>query len=229
MCKNWSWMIRQKMIRQKMIRGTMLRGALLAALVCSVANAQTDSTDPKAALKNVYSAVQRADAEAIRQAILVENDPQEDLARAYAATIVAGKKLADAAKQKFPGVAVAFTQGTIFPEDARQIDTARVSVNGDSATINIAGQPTPRMMRRVDGNWRLYIPTGNGNASEDRTRLLTMLKAMTDAMTLSANEINDNKYTDIQDAESTVKERLGAVWAKSLQENPPTSRPTSQP
>ncbi|HVT90219.1 MAG TPA: hypothetical protein VHD56_15310 [Tepidisphaeraceae bacterium] len=193
----------------------------------SLASAQT-SSDPKSALKNLHAAFEKADAPAIQQFLYVENDPQQELARGYAGVVVAGKRLADGAKKKFPGSAVPFTQGTTLPEDAAQIDAAEVSINDDTATLKIPGQPVPQTLRMIEGSWKLIVPTGTAHTDEERTRMLKLLKALTDAMNLSADEINDNKYTTVQDAEAAVKQRLGAVWSKALQTDAPTSAPTTQ-
>src|ERR1700733_10051814 len=87
-------------------------------MVCSApAFSQVDASAPKAAMKSLYAAVQRGDAAAVRQPLSVQNDPDQQIASAYADLILASKRLGDIANQKFPGSSNAFAQGTLLPED----------------------------------------------------------------------------------------------------------------
>src|SRR5439155_10222100 len=86
--------------------------------------AAPDLSSPKAALRSLYSAVEAADAGAIRQVLLAENPPQERLAAAFSDLIVAGRKLSDAARDKFGAAGDAIGRATITEEDAAKIDQA---------------------------------------------------------------------------------------------------------
>jgi hypothetical protein len=187
-----------------------------------------DASTPKAAMKSLYAAVQRGDAATIRQLLSVQNDPDQQIASSYADLILAGKRLGDITLQKFPGSSNPFAQGTLLPEDAAKIDSADVSVNGDSAKLKFADQPSPIVLKHAGDGWRIVIEQDQDTLKR-RADQLFLLKGMTDAMNKSADEINADKYATVEDAESAVKNRLGAIVSKALQSDLPTSKPATQP
>jgi hypothetical protein len=205
-------------------------GAAFFAIVFSVLNpaiAQMDLSNPKAALKSLYTATQKADAEAIQKIMLVENDPQGEALKAYGDLIVAAKKLSDLAKQKYGAVPNAFAQPGILPEDAAKIDSSELTTTGNTATIKIMGKADPIMLQKVDGSWRVMLSQGADNA-EHRTKRIELLRDMTEAMNKTSAEIAGDKFATVQEAETRVKERLGAALLRSMQTDPPTSGPATQ-
>jgi hypothetical protein len=187
-----------------------------------------DASTPKAAMKSLYAAVQRGDAPAIRQLLLVQNDPDQQIAAAYADLVLACKRLGDVASQKFPGSSNAFAQGTLLPEDAEKIDSAELTSDGQTAKLKFADQSAPILLKHTDDGWRLVVEQDDDSAKH-RTEQLSLLRSMTTAMTKSADEIDADKYATAEDAESAVKDRLGAVVSKALQSDLPTSKPATQP
>jgi hypothetical protein len=134
----------------------------------AAAGAQDDTSSPKAAVKSLYTAVGRGDAQAVREILLVEDDPQQQLVGAYANVILAGKKLGDVVKQKFPGMTGAFAQGTITPEDAARVDAATVTIESDHATLKMPEKTGQQKggdqqkgetlkLKRVEGTWRVIV------------------------------------------------------------------------
>lgn len=210
---------------------SLLRRSFVALAIlifsASVALAQNEIADAKSAVKNLYISVARADSAAIRQYLFVENDPQEELAKAYADLILAGKKLADSARKRYPGSPAAFAQGAILPEDAALIENADVKVTGDDAVIRFAGRTSAINVRRINGAWRVVMRQGADDSAEHRQRQLAMLAGMADAMNKSAEEIDANTYVKVEEAETAVKDRLGSVLAKALQDHPPTTEPAA--
>jgi hypothetical protein len=204
--------------------------AALVLLVTTSTRAQVDTSNPKAAVKSLYGAVAKGDASALRSILLVDGDPQQQFVAGYAELIIAGKRLADAAKAKYPGVATAFTQGTILPEDAAKIDSAKVSIEGETATVKVNDRDEPLKLRKVDGAWRVVVGTQEpGSAPAQRESQLTLLRGLTEAMNASAQDITADKFGSAQEAETAVKDRLGAVLTKALQNEGPTSKPTTRP
>lgn len=209
---------------------TWIRIMLAAAMLAPVsALAQSDASAPKAAVKAFYAAVQKGDANAISQVLLLENDPQQELARAYAGLILAGKQLGDAAKAKYPGVSNMLAQGTIAPEDAAKIDSASVTVTGDTVVLKPSPTADPLTLRKVNDTWRVVIDTGDDAKPENLSQRLALIRGLSDAMKESAKEVAEDKYVTAQDAENAVKLRLGSVLSKALQSNLPTSKPTTKP
>jgi hypothetical protein len=210
-------------------RLTILILVLLTAAVVPV-RAQVDTSTPKAAVKSLYGAVAKGDAAVVRQVLMVDGDPEQHFAAGYADLILAGKHLADAAKSKYPGVADAFTRGTILPEDVAKVDSAKVSIDGENATVKINDRDEPLKLRQTNGAWRVVVGTpGSVSTPAQRENQMNLIKGLIAAMSQCADEITADKYATAQEAEAAVKERLGAVVAKALQNEPPTSRPTSKP
>jgi hypothetical protein len=200
-----------------------------ALMICaSPVFSQVDASTPKSALKSLYAAVQNGDATTIRQLLIVQNDPQQQIANAYADLILAGKRLGDVASHKFPGSSNAFAQGALLPEDAAKIDSADLTVDGDTAKLKFAEQQSPIVLKQTDAGWRLFVEQSDDTPKHHADQLL-LLHAMTDAMNKSADEIDADKYATVEDAESAVKNRLGAVVSKALQSDISTSKPASQP
>jgi hypothetical protein len=197
-------------------------------ICCAPAFSQVDASTPKAAMKSLYAAVQRGDAATIRQLLSVQNDPDQQIASSYADLILAGKRLGDITLQKFPGSSNPFAQGTLLPEDAAKIDSADVNVNGDSAKLKFADQQSPIVLKHGGDGWRIVIEQDQ-DTPKRRADQLFLLKGMADAMNKSADEINADKYATVEDAESAVKNRLGAIVSKALQSDLPTSKPATQP
>ncbi len=187
-----------------------------------------DAISPKAAVKSFYAAVNRGDAAAVRQLLFIQDDPQQQLVAAYADLILAGKRLGDTAKQKYPGVTDAFAQGTLAPEDALEIDAATVTIEADTATLKLKDRDEPLKLRRTAGGWRVVVSDEPDASPAHRAEQLLLLQSLTEAMSQSAEEIAADKYPTAQDAENAVKDRLSAVQAKLMQSTPPTSRPATQ-
>jgi hypothetical protein len=203
--------------------------AFAILLVQSASLAQSDAASTKATVKNFYMAIQRGDAEAIAKTIIINDDPQQELTKAYAQLVLAGKQLADAAKQKFPGASNLLAQGTLAPEDAAKIDAAVVTVEGDTARVKTSVAAEPLLLRRVDGVWRVVVDPGDQSKPNYRMERLALIQGLAEAMKLSAQEITADKYPTVADAESAIKLRLGSVLSKALQADLPTSKPTTRP
>lgn len=199
--------------------------SLCIALGDTPARAQSGD-DPKSAMKALYAAVARADAPNIQKLLVVDGDTGGQLVGAYADLVVSGKKLADAAKQRYPGAIGAFAQGTILPEDEHLIDTADMKIDDDKATLKMSGRVEIIHLRRTSGRWRVLVAEAD-STPQRREQQLAMLTGMTEVMTKTADEIADGQFNTIQDAEAAVKERLGAVLSKALQKSTPSTGPAT--
>ena len=210
------------------MRTSFALSLVLSLALTGAALAQVDASSPKAALKSLYLAIEQADGTGIQQLLFVENDPQQDVVKAYTKLILAGRRLNEVSKQKFPGAAEAKTPGIVSPEDVAKIDAAAVTVNGDKATVKVSAAADPVNLRQISGGWRLVIDQGDDATPAHRADRIALIQGMTDAINQSADEISADKYPTIQDAETVIKQRLGTVPAKVLQSNPPTSQPATK-
>jgi hypothetical protein len=200
------------------------------SLLARIAFAQQsgDAAGVKAAAKAFQSAVQRGDAGAIAQMLIVENDPQQLMAQAYANFILAGKHLAEAAKAKFPDSTNPLAISAVPPEEAAKIDSAVVTFDHDTATLKTTGPASPMTFRNSGGAWHVFVSQPD-SAPEHRAQQLALIGGMTDALNQATAELNADKYGNVQDLENAVKQKLGTVLAKAMQSDLPTSRPTTRP
>lgn len=210
---------------------------LVGFALADAPTSQPDLSSPRAAAKSLRSAVRRGDADAVRQIMVaIPDDPQQQLIGCYADLIVAAKRMADAAQNKFPGSTTPFAQALVSPDDSAAIDRAQLDEQEDSATLTPqtdAGRSGPTAFRKIDGQWRVIVPSGpadraasDGSARADQ---IALLRAMRDVMNQTADEIDAGKFSSVQEAETAARERLGSVIAKSLQGDIPTTRPTTLP
>src|SRR3954463_10460999 len=91
--------------------------SLLTLLTAAPALAAVDLSSPKSAAKSFYEAVNNGDANALRDCLLIEGKDQEQLAAAFSDVILAGKRLADAAHEKFSGSSDKLAAGALPRED----------------------------------------------------------------------------------------------------------------
>jgi hypothetical protein len=197
--------------------------------VTRTASAQVDTSTPKAALKSLYSAVERGDAAVMQQVLVIDNDPQQQLLTLYVDLIVNGKRLGDLTRQKYPGASNPLAQGTITVEDATKVDKATEKVDGDRATLQLGPQAAPIALRKVNGTWHVLFGEGAYSGADHQAQRRQTLEGFIKAMKTTADEIAADKYPGIQDAEAALKERLSAVVSKAMQVSPPTSKPASRP
>jgi hypothetical protein len=208
---------------------TLLLATLLILPISSAAaQSQDDTAAVKAAAKTFYSAVQRGDAGAIAQMLVVQNDPQQLLAQAYANFILAGKTLGETAKTRFPNSTNPLAVSTLPPEDAAKLDSASVTLNNDTATLKTTGASSPLMLQKTNGAWRVLVNQQDANP-EHRAQQLALIRAMTDALKEATAELNADQYATVAELENAVKQKLGTVLAKAMQADLPTSRPSTKP
>jgi hypothetical protein len=202
----------------------MRRFTLLAlAICCGAALAQeADRSTPQGAAKAFYAAVDQADRAAIRAAMLTENEQQEKLADAFADVIVAGRKLAQAARAEFGEAGEALGQGMVDRGDIERIDDAAVKVQGDTATIEVVNSLMPLKLRRVEGVWKLVVMDYAGASPQNLPKQIVLLQNIASALDEAAEEIASDKYSTAADAEAAITAKLNNVMIKALE---PTTAP----
>ena len=81
---------------------TLNRGLVVfALLIATTASAAVDLSSPKSTAKSFYDAMSNADSSAMRDCLAIDGADQQKLADAFLEVILSGKKLADAAHEKF--------------------------------------------------------------------------------------------------------------------------------
>jgi hypothetical protein len=174
-----------------------------------------DASSPQAAAKSLTAAVARGDADTVRSLIVVQNDPEQQLANAYSHLLLAAKRLSEAAKKRYPGGTDPFAAGGITPEEATNIDAAVVHVEQDLATLTIKGRERPMKLRKVGESWKVIISEEPEQSAQQRDRQVALVQGMADAMNASADDINAGRFRDVEEARNAFRTRLGAVIARA--------------
>src|SRR5215204_7803078 len=130
------------------------RARLIISLLCTlvlaaIVVAAVDLSSPKSVAKSFYAAMDAGDTAAVRDCMLVQGDVQQKLAGALTDMIVAGKKLGDAAKEKFGPAGEKVGVGTLSREDAGLIDRATQTDDGETARLKLSDRGKPLTFRKT--------------------------------------------------------------------------------
>lgn len=201
---------------------------LLLALVAAPLVAEPDLSSPQSAARSLYQAMQAQDGDAIVRTFYAPRRQDNDLARAFADLIVAGKRLADAAKVKYGTSGEAIGAGTVGPEELAQLDRADVKVTGDTAAMTIPGRAKPVTFHRSpDGQWQLVLTDFAGAPEGDVARQAVLIRKVTEVLEETAEEVRADKYPTAQAAESAIQGKLAKVMIKAATQA--SSRPATRP
>lgn len=184
---------------------------LLPAIACFGA---IDLSSPKSAAKSFYEAMNNADSSAMRDCLLIEGDDQQQLAGAFLDVILAGKKLADAAKEKFGPSGDKIAAGTLSREDAGAIDNATQSDAGDLSTLTITKEGRPLKFRKTASGWKLILLDQAGGKRENIPEQLKVLTNLAAAMNDTSEDIAAGRFPTSADAEAAIQQRFSEVMVK---------------
>src|SRR3954447_18955100 len=188
--------------------------ALFVILLAGWCGAAVDLSSPKSAAKSFYEAMNNSDGSAMRDCLLIEGEDQQQLAGAFIDVILSGKKLADAAKEKFGPSGDKIAAGAISREDAGAIDKAAQSDDGDVSTLMIDKQSRPLKFRKTGAGWKLILLDFAGTKKEllgDQIKILTNLSA---AMNDTSDDIAAGRFPTSADAEAAIQQRFSEVMVK---------------
>ena len=193
--------------------------ARLLSIACVLLVAQNvfgavDLSSPKSTAKSFYEAMNNADSSAMRDCLLIEGDDQQQLAGAFLDVILSGKKLADAAKEKFSAGGEKLAAGALTREDAGSIDNAKQTDDGDAATLQIDPQRKPLKFRKTSAGWKLILVDYAAEKKEDLPGQIKLLTNLGAAMNDTANDINEGRFPTTADAEAAIQQRFSEVMVK---------------
>ena len=199
---------------------------IVTAVPVPAAAPATDRSTPKTSAVAIFNAVTAGDREALAASLYAENDAQRALASAMADMIVAGKKLGDAAKQKFGSAADPIGRGMLDPSDLSKLEQATVKESGDdTAVLNVPGQPRPMSFRRQDGQWKLVVTDFGGAAPQNIEKQTRLVRAMGEAINTAAAEVAAGKYKTPEEATFAIQQSLHHVMLSFYR--PSTTRATT--
>src|SRR2546421_2294094 len=144
------------------------------------AQAAVDLSSPKSAAKSFYESMNNADSNALRDCLLIDGADQDHLAGAFIDVILAGKRLADAAHDKFGASGDKIGAGALSREDADTIDKAEQTDAGEESTLKISERSRPMKFHKTPSGWKLVLLDFSGTKPElipDQIKLLTSLSA----------------------------------------------------
>jgi len=207
-------------------------GALVLIVIGTAAGpmaraGEPDLSSPKAAAASLYQAMQAQDEQAILKIFYAPQKADRDLAQAYADLIVAGKKLADAAKEKYGAANEAIGAGTIGVEGLAQLDRAEVKSTGDTATLTIPGQTKTVTFHRTGDRWQIVLSDFAGTAEGGTSRQVVLLKKVSEALSDTAAEIQAGKCPTAQAAEASIQGKLARVMIRAATQA--STRPATKP
>ena len=215
------------------IRGFTLLLLSLSYCAAAAGAAEIDPNSPKGALKALYEAMEAGDAGAVRAQFHASNDVEKDLADAYAAQLTAAKALGDAAKAKYTAAGDALSKGLPLKDEIAKLETAEVTVDGDTATYKppaagAAGKPL--RLIKSGGRWRLSIADYAGGSADALPGQTAVLRDMTAVFQSTAADILADKFPTPADAQRALQQKLQTVLFNTLQKHPPAAtRPTTRP
>jgi hypothetical protein len=204
----------------------LLRWIPLIALFISPAFAAVDLSSPKSTAKSFYDAMNNADSNALRDCLLIDGQDQDHLAGAFIDVILAGKRLADAAHDKFGASGDKIGAGALSREDADSIDKSQQTDAGEESTLKISERSRPLKFHKTPSGWKLVLLDYSGTKPElipDQIKLLTSLSA---AMNDTADDITAGRVPTSADAESAIQQRLSEVMVKHYK--PATTQAATQ-
>lgn len=204
--------------------------AIFAVLLVGRAQAEIDPGSPQGGLKVFYEALAANDVAALRGALDAQNEPEKQLADAFAAQISAAKALGEALKTKFNNGGDALTKGMPVRDELAKLESAQVKIDGESATVQLGENARPLRMVRSDGRWRVSIMDYAGATPQSVAVQAAVQKDMATAFNAIAADVMADKYATPQDAQRALQQKMQSVLFNTLKKHPPAStRSTTRP
>jgi hypothetical protein len=187
---------------------------LLPFILAASAQAAVDLASPKSVAKSFYEAMSNADGAAMRDCLLINGENEQQLATAFVDVILAGKKLGDAAKDKFGPSGDKIAAGALPREEASAIDNAQQTDNGGNSTLKVTAQSRPLKFHKTDTGWKLVLLDLAGSKSDNVPEQIKVLQSLAAAMNDTSDDIAAGRYPTSADAEAAIQQRLSEVTVK---------------
>jgi hypothetical protein len=189
--------------------------SVLALFFAESSFAAVDLSTPKSTAKSFYEAMNNSDTAAMRDCLLVDADPQQQqLAGALLDVIVAGKHLAETAKDKFGLAGDKLGSGALSHEDAGAIDAATQKDDGDDSTLQLNTNAKPLKFHKTATGWKLVLLDYAGGKPDNIPDQIKLLVSLTAAMNDTADEISTGHFPSSADAETAIQQRFSEVMAR---------------
>jgi hypothetical protein len=195
-----------------------------------------DQTTPQGTLILFAKAIQEGDVPVVR-GIFHATSPQENtLADFFSERTKVSADFRSAVAGKF-GEEAAERLTNSSAEDvaiaAQHISDAEVKVDGDKAVVQMKsefpGAPAPDAIElvRADGKWKVPMGAMTEGLTPDKIdENVKMLKTMQDVIVKMTGEVQQGKYSKIEEVVDALNSRLQSA---ALEMAPPTSAPSTAP
>ena len=198
----------------------MCRSSLALTLVFALpllAQTAPDTSTPKAALKSFTESIRAADTPKVRACLHATTPLEEKMADATAEVATSLARLRLTAVEKF-GEAGGTTFQSSVPteEDVKRIDAASEKIEGDSATVDVTGNPAgPAQMRmvKVAGAWKISIAhMVKGQSASQLESDLGRMATTTRLVNETTEEIKAGKHANDKAAYEALKAKMVAAF-----------------
>jgi hypothetical protein len=163
------------------------------AMMASVARAdEPDTSTPKKAAVSFAKALSAGDMDAAHK-LATGTDAEFALCKAMGDTILASKRLNDAAVQKFGADGKLPKEMTM--DMAADFESADEKIDGDKATLVMKGKPDdqfPPTLKKDGDSWKMDLT--NMDKDPSSAGMSQMFSVMTKAMDTVTKNITDGKY-----------------------------------
>jgi hypothetical protein len=207
----------------------MLQAILATLLVLAPATQPADDlrNDPRSTLQTMMTALAEQNAEKLLAACEVSAQSERPYVESVVRMLLAGRKLADAATQKFGPAGDALAKGPIAAIDAADVPRAEVSINNNTAELLMPGHTQPLRFVKVGDEWKFRVVDFAGSQRRDLQKQTALTEMFAAAMLEAADEIQQGRYASFADAEAAIRQKLNLVLMKSLSATQPATRPSN--
>jgi hypothetical protein len=184
-------------VRQLVFLSLILPGSVLLA---------DEVADVKAAATSYVEAVSVRDAARMKACCTADSGQLIDGFVKMAASF---QKLNDAGIARFKEQ---ITENQFAARDAKEVEAADVTVNGDAATLAIKREggalSRPVVLKREGGAWKVHLAANMRSAPE---RIIAFFAASSQAADETAGEISGGKYGSAEEARTALREKIGTT------------------
>ena len=185
----------------------------------SAARADADLSSPKSAFKTYTTALAQNDHATLAQAVIATAKGQQMLDGQMAYNEIE-KTFRAATVKAFPDAAKELPDP--FAGLLASIETADVTIDGDTATLTSKQTMQPVKLKKQNGNWKVDLSAMYADGVVDEVILFR--KALSDVMQGMTDEVQSGKFTDYNDVRSGLEQRVKMRLAM-----PPAEESTTKP
>jgi hypothetical protein len=192
----------------------LIPAASLLCITLMVATAwaeqeKPDLSTPEKAAQSFFDALEKGDADGAKAATVPEEQQQEAVV-ALTKFVSGMKKVEKAAIEKFGEEGRQILepkngQGFRFKVD-RDLEEARVEVDGEIATVHTPEEEKPIKLRRIEEQWRVDLAAVENE--QDLRQAVPLFEAIASAAERTAGEINDGAFSSVEEAEQALGLRI---------------------